>query len=208
MKERPILFSAPMVRAILDGTKTQTRRIVADKFLGDIAIWSRLTPWHGSDSCPYGRAGDQLWVRETHQLDPPDDGTWGYVQWTGCKESTWRDIPPRFQHPRHVLYAATWKGSELLWRPSIFMPRWASRINLKITNVRAERLQEISEDDAKAEGTQEPSLVPIIGACWSERDAYAKLWEHINGKGSWVSNPWVWVVSFERITNESNEGQS
>lgn len=206
MKEGPILFSAPMVNAILEDRKTQTRRVVKLNLAGR-AQYSGLQ-WHPEDpevwrACPYGVPGDLLWVRETHQFDPPDDGTWGYVSWAGCDASTWRDIPPRFQHPRHVIYAATWQGSPLRMRPSIHMPRWASRITLKVTEVRVERLQEISEKDIVAEGATVDRVAAATGVSWSDMptldDAWRELWSHINGADSWAANPWVWVVSFERV---------
>lgn len=169
MADRPILFSAPMVRAMLAGTKTQTRRVAKPK--------RSIEPM--TDECPYGQPGDLLWVRET----------WA---WYGCE----RD-------PREVLYRADTSNlpeSHGRWRPSIHMPRWASRITLRVTGVRVERLQDITEVDAIAEGAQ-PFRLP----CHPQRetlrhvDGFALLWESINGAGSWDANPWVWVVEFERV---------
>lgn len=216
MTERPILFSAPMVRALLAGTKMQTRRIVKPQPVGPFMPLISFN--HGREEiafgpenrdrsgigprwwrCPYGQLGDTLWVREAWQSDV-EDGP--------LKPS---EIPPG--HP--FFYAAGGsKDAGMLavacagFRPSIHMPRWASRISLRITDVRVERLNAISEADAKAEG-----LIPTrhdTEACWkwSQEDAvhyefassaYRALWEHINGPGSWVANPWVWCVSFERI---------
>lgn len=199
MTERPILFSGPMVRALLDGRKTQTRRIVkldvpadADEVffwsgeelrrkgwrnVSEPGLWARRNGRDGYISfigrCPYGVPGDQLWVRET---------------W--CRA----DTPSGFAYCADTPAGSDQRG--MGWRPSIHMPRIASRLTLEIADVRVERLQAISEADAEAEGVQDPSLVPILGAFWSSRDGYARLWEHINGKGSWAANPWVWAVSF------------
>jgi hypothetical protein len=218
-KERPILFKGEMVRAILDGSKTQTRRVIKrqkdmefdvnDPAYGPYWL-SYATEADGEDAkvrCPFGEPGQLLWVRETFCIessmevvhDPPhtdgrpirhhQDDEWG--PW-------WEQPHYRATDPTPKLDIGTDEpGSR--WRPSIFMPRWASRILLEITAVKVERLQSISEADARAEGTQEPSLMPTIGACWSERDAYARLWESINGPGSWAANPWVWVVEFRRV---------
>ena len=182
MKERPILFSAPMVRALLAGTKTQTRRIIKPQHLAffnqDAA--AMLSDWN-ERPLPYGQTGDRLWVRET----------FGHFE--------------RNQHFKpgcNVYYRADGNCLELEpWRPSIHMPRWASRITLEITSVRVERLQDISEADAQAEGvTDDGSLVTDLDG--KDRGgtiaAYATLWEVINGVGSWDDNPWVWVVSFKR----------
>jgi hypothetical protein len=204
MRERPILFSAPMVRALLGGRKTQTRRIMKPQIRvvrewewywdaprkGFGSAGANVRPQDGiglSHFCPYGQPGDRLWVRETLRRAPD---LWTYaadgaeVGWPG----------------RHDLAG---KNRDTI--VSIHMPRVASRITLEITEVRVQRLDEISEEDATEEGSKEPSLVPIIGACWSERDAYAKLWEHINGPGSWEANPFVWTVSFKRVEKERQE---
>ena len=159
MKVRPILFSAPMVRALLDGTKTQTRRVVKPQ----PELHARITALKNvrggfvdrgerQFACPYGQPGDRLWVRETWLEDPEDDGSWHYTQHMGCKGSPLSDIPARFQKPEHCIFRADWNGSDLVWRPSIHMPRWASRILLEIVSVRVERLQAISADDCHAEG--------------------------------------------------------
>jgi len=207
MKERPILFSTPMVRAILDGTKTQTRRAAKP-----------ATP-RGTNRCPYGVPGDRLWVRETwapysDNEDPVrdvDDATCVRYRATDtlhmampdCMDTAPIDtycLAPHEQMPR-----GPWK-----WRPSIHMPRWASRIMLEVTGVRVERLQDITEEDAKAEGiTEMPLQGGLPGAwwtaqgCWANaRDpvrAYRLLWESINGAGSWDLNPLVWVVEFKRV---------
>lgn len=181
MKEIPIIFSAPMVRAILAGKKHQTRRLVKpDGVLVDGGGQPFTQRWDGSEQvnwrrdvrCPYGVAGDKLWVRETwrHQASPHTVSS--------CRYRV--DETPENDHYQ--------------WRPSIFMPRWASRITLEVTSVRAERLQEISEADAAAEGIAhvppDSRLVPL----------YAQLWDSLNAKRApWASNPWVFVVSFQRL---------
>jgi hypothetical protein len=181
VKERPILFSGPMVRAILDGSKTQTRRTfkgtTEHKGPYNPAYMEAHQQANGWGSiCPYGTPGDRLWVRETwaHERDG-----------TGCPDDT------------GVLYRATdpgWddEGTGLRWRPSIFMPRIASRILLEITDVRVQRLQEISDEDARAEGYDRRSHA-------FPREWFALLWERIHGPGSWDANPWVWAITFRRI---------
>lgn len=172
MKERPILFSAPMVRAILGGTKTQTRRPV--KNLGFVTGIGHLL--NGSDNrsewpdfCPHGKTGDRLWVRETWHPDSSKiDGSPAYKA----------DVD--------------YDTSDCKWKPSIYMPRKASRIDLEITGIRVERLHDISEEDCRAEGI----IITDALTLWR---AYQSLWESINGKSSWGLNPWVWVIEFRRI---------
>jgi hypothetical protein len=181
MKERPVLFSGEMVRAILDGRKTQTRRVVkAPK-------WSK--PQHaGVDfPCPYGAVRDRLWVREKHSV---------------------------YRHPTEpvVFYWADHPDDKALkWKPSIHMPRWASRITLEITDVQVETVQGISEDDAFAEGIRLPvspdkkPLLMVTGSRpireWTARAYFAELWDRINAKRGygWDKNPWTWVIKFNRI---------
>lgn len=176
MKERPILFSAPMVRALLEGRKTQTRRIVKlpakdgsgdNRFVFDDAEGRKRFI-----DCPYGEPGDRLWVRETWRPAQVDGMAWYAAT---CGDET---------HER--------------WKPSIHMPRWASRITLEITGVRVEQLQDISESDAIAEGVT-PSDMKAISCLDRNYHAYFMLWESINGSGSWDLNPWVWVIEFRRI---------
>lgn len=194
MKEKPILFSAPMVRAILEGRKTQTRRVI--KNTGTYAIEDH----HGiitakreraalATQCRYGQPGDRLWVRETWQ---------GPILESEEHFDEWREAPDLFRKPGFCAYRATdtldavdEDGKELGWRPSIHMPRWASRITLEIAAVRVERLQDISADDSIAEGSAGHPDGP-----WH---AYRSLWTLINGAGSWEANPWVWVVEFNRV---------
>jgi len=205
MKDKPILMSAPMVRATLDGSKTQTRRIAkpshgkrwlanSDNLIADCAV-------AGIDLiCPFGKPGDLLWVRETSLPDFPKEFSY--------YDNTWQEVPAKYRKPKHCIYKATWDGFELIWKPSIHMPRWASRLTLEITDVRIERLNDISEKDAVAEGI-EPFENGWINYIHEQRgyagtgyetnpiDSYASLWESINGSGSWDKNPWVWVISFK-----------
>jgi hypothetical protein len=183
MTERPILFNAPMVRAILNGSKTQTRRVVK----GMALLWLRpdgftpeFTALPENGLCPYGQPGDRLWVRETFQRFT-DDG-----------EILYKADPAGFEAMNE------YKRDECLearWRPSIHMPRQLSRITLEITAVRVERLQEISEADAMAEGIPHSEVSPPDMG----RFTFRHLWESINGPGSWDSNPWVWVIEFRRV---------
>jgi len=190
-RERPILFSAPMVRAILDGTKTQTRRIVKPQPPLACNCWYRAEEkyifahpetvlYADPISCPYGQPGERLWVKETWQngLPLPKGG-----------------FIPHYRADRTEEELDAYTGK---WRPSIFMPRWASRITLEIESVRVERLQEISAADAEAEGCENPRI-PISPNFM--REVYRGVWEHINGKESWKQNPWVWALTFRRIAN-------
>lgn len=184
IKERPILFSGEMVKAILEGRKTQTRRVMKPQppeiGLFDDHLWlcSKKGVWangHGHQlKCPYGQTGDTLWVRETHY--PLDN--------KGA-----------------ALYRADGQCEVAKWTPSIFMFRKYSRINLKISDVRVERLQDISEEDAKTEGLIRE--ISAVSTFWNGLRnpilAYRFLWEKINGRDSWDKNPWVWVIEFGRI---------
>ena len=204
MTERGILFSAPMVRALLAGTKTQTRRAVKMPPSWDCIVYADwgngFWPYRSDDGespsydnneiplrCPYGQPGDRLWVRETwapHSDFPEVVARAVYRADPECKYDVDR------------------------WHPSIHMPRRASRILLEIVSVRVERLQDISEADARAEGITDGGCVCCGHAepCGcpnpspDARDAYVRLWEDINGAGSWGVNPWVWVVEFKRVT--------
>ena len=204
-KEKPILFKDEMIRAILEGRKTQTRRIARNVHFDSKyrAKWKAVrkhtevsidTPAAMlGDVCPYGQPGDQLWVREkfaTHFI--------------------WDDLPPGHidiqNHSDGFFYAdgtITNPGCEDhqrgKWRPSIHMPRFASRITLEITDVRVERLQDISAEDAKAEGVEPFHL---NGWCDDQkfRGEFFNLWMEINGPDSWDANPWVWVIEFKQVT--------
>lgn len=208
MKERPILFSAPMVRALLAGTKWQTRRVVkglTDKMwieetaAGGFAVCYDGDPCCGTGvwevaehshpiACPYGQPGDRLWVRETWA---PNEGSAGGYLYRA-------DHAGASALERHDLKAGVCTHRVNKWRPSIHMPRAASRLLLEVTDVRVERLNDISADDAAAEGWPGPdannSIVSAYPIAW-----YSNLWEQINGKGSWNTNPWVWAVSFRVI---------
>lgn len=174
VKERPIIFSGEMVRAILDGRKTMTRRIVK----GRSGSWNVM-------ECPYGQPGDFLWVRETFGTKIHHVTTTDTLVFKADHDEF---------HPANVLR----------WRSPIHMPRWASRLTLEITGIRVERLQDISEGDAKAEGVfswweglsqetkekiYEGALGPVV---------FKLLWNSIHGEGSWDLNPWVWVIQFRK----------
>jgi len=192
-KERPILFSAPMVRALLDGTKTQTRRIlksncqeISERDDGSRWPWSEHPDtagdhWH---ACPYGQPGDRLWVRET----------FSDVYGAGGDE---------VRRKQEVIYRANGETDPYViggrWTPSIHMPRWASRILLEIVNVRVERLQDIGSEEIEAEGVVTSDADIMQHGCRARVLDWQRLWEGINGAGSWDANPWVWVVEFKRI---------
>jgi hypothetical protein len=195
MKERPILFSGPMVKAILNGTKTQTRRIVKHEFVSNrteqIIIcedesWLQLDNGGGNNIgyCPYGTVGDTLWCRETHR-----------VLAGNC-------------HYRASLPEGSLDCHFKPWKPSIFMRREHSRITLEITKVRIERLQNISEADAIEEGIKvnaqgelaSATLQLLKGEQWPAAVLqYAYLWNSINGPDAWDANPFVWVIEFRRV---------
>ena len=209
MSEKPILFSGKMVKAILAGRKTQTRRLVKPQPHPDFPINCIRCDWYspivirsGEETpgpevfgfasedegwpCPYGAPGNRLWVRETFQfVHANSDG----------QRQTFASHVQFTQHDyRWIEYAATPKDNEPppKWKPSIFMPRWASRITLEITGIRVERLKDISNEDCFAEGL--PAETTKGNRTW-----YGDLWEEINGKGSWDANPWVWCLTFRKI---------
>lgn len=217
MKERPILFNAEMVRAVLDERKTQTRRIMKpqpdachDDRRGhrwpsrahrgmlhlEIEMQDYDGPWSGlcADACPYGQLGDKLWVRETWRT---------YLSLDGCKPSNIA-VGAGIQYEALGTNLPGDLGNYLLGmgkiRQSIFMPRWASSILLEITNVRVARVRDISEDNAKAEGAA-PSIVGDDLDGLKYRAGFQTLWDSINANRgySWEANPWVWVIEFRRI---------
>ncbi|WP_175725119.1 hypothetical protein [Burkholderia ambifaria] len=260
MTERPILFSGAMVRAILEGRKTQTRRIAKvrnelppawatfaseghslmqdgkprpvgsfywseEQLEGEPIKTLRRWPvlpdkhpmagdWHWTPS-PYGKIGDRLWVRETHDVNRLGNETF-----PDGRQRLYAGIAYQADDGRHevditddqcrAIEAKQWRG----WTPSIHMPRWASRITLEITGVRVERLNDCSEDDARAEGSEaigitfrddadgNPHLIDSLGGPY--RDGFRILWERINGAGAWNANPWVWVIQFRRIHGSEN----
>jgi hypothetical protein len=197
MTERPILFSAEMVRAILDGRKTQTRRMMKPQpsTVDDAGRWYRMQS--GGESlmnsaypCPYGDTGDTLWVRETCAIVGSVDPGWVLYRASGYEAECARHGFDR-PYPDEKL---------VRWRPSIHMPRWASRITLRITDIRVERLQDITEDDARAEGCDPARWIDETDVGMEGyREGFARLWNKINGPGAWGANPWVWVVSFEKV---------
>lgn len=195
MNCKPILFSGEMVRAILEGRKTQTRRVIKPQPSGIMTWHPVIERWSVNRTGElykdkYGRPGDRLWVRETFAPFGDAGAVWfkaGIPEYRGGLRVGWLDFP-------YKLDSTFEPPNDLKWRPSIFMPRWASRITLEVTDIRIERVQDISSDDIKAEGC--PPHHTLYG--WWEH-----LWDSINAKRgySWESNPWVWVVSF-RLANE------
>lgn len=223
-RERPLIFSGESVRAILAGRKTQTRRIAAradwnlDGFAADssCAYWTYPNGNRGWSRCPQGVPGDRLWVREAFSLE-------------NCHEAGWSDPPHNDGRPlktnqnaggdawwEQPHYRATDAAPELSipgssdpgpgWRTPLFMPRWASRLTLEIVEIRVQRLQEISEEDAQAEGVERdrhgwrdylhPDAIPQATAA----DSFCTAWQKINGKRApWSSNPWVWVIALRKL---------
>ncbi len=228
VKERPILFSGPMVRALLDGRKTQTRRVIKPQpeyEKGTVAPqalrgeppkrpapyfdaynggpfwcwWDEYDRQGAGQTCPYGKPGDRLWVREA----------WAPVPATAYRHSEGvQQVVNPDDMDLAAIFAAGWDRSIPKWKPSIHMPRWACRLVLEITAVRVERLLDCSDSDARAEGLQwvTPGMwsvdrsLPIIGD--DARRVYFELWDHINGTGAAEANPWVWAVSFRVLSDE------
>jgi len=202
MKERPILFSAPMVRAILEDRKTVTRRAVKKPAALDCLVAgfepSFLTLPGNADLCPYGKAGDRLWVRETTEADEQTSDVVilsrysadkAPVLYSGCEDPEYNGTVAHWDYPRES-------------RPSIHMHRWASRILLEITDVRVEQLQDISRSDIRAEGLQCPPELASDDVSPNYRDWYPAAWRELweSTGGDWDANPWVWVVEFKRVT--------
>jgi hypothetical protein len=202
MKEYPIPFTGEMVRAILDGRKTMTRRTSGlDEINENPSAWGFVEMFEvGSElyahfghmehsgirtiRCPYGKPGDRLWVKET-------------FSWVGNGHSL-RDLEfLRSAETPKLVYRASVEQSDR-WHPSLHMPRWASRITLEIVSVRIERLNDISEDDAFHEGCEPWTIEGPAGYELSYVEEFAQLWESINGKGSWSKNDWVWVIEFKK----------
>lgn len=237
MIERPILFNAPMVRALRDGCKTQTRRLLKVPHENPLGKWEVL-PWGGPNggrtrdgktlpyqnvightrtgeiiACPYGQPGDRLWVRESWSSSDYRLQRGPYLKPDDFDVAEARELG-------HLIYAADgtpdFEGEQELirWVPNIHMPRWASRINLEITNVRVERLQDISFADAAAEGLHYSSerldRWSADGSKWhgTPQQAFRALWEQINGPGSWDANPWVWAISFTRLQAAATQPES
>jgi hypothetical protein len=223
MKTRPIRFSGPMVMAILEGRKTQTIRIA--KVTSDNCKPGMITPigCHCPRSlnehvkyCPYGQPGDRLYVKEKHKYhDWTEDGE-PFIQYATddavrlCRVDSddWgekiMEIWAKLSMPKNYLIKR--RACDQKWRPSIHMPSWASRITLEVVAVRVERLQDINEADALAEGCINDAVfvlddhgreVDYRGLYASER--FQDLWQSINGPGSWEKNPFVWVIEFRRV---------
>jgi hypothetical protein len=202
MKERQILFSGPMVRAILEGRKTQTRRVVKPQPIISAGINEREIneAWQNGFidvKCPYGAPGDHLWVRETWFCGMMASEV--NIFYAANDEGYSIELS-EFDEDE-LAQVKRWSEKNNVWNPSIHMPRWASRIQLEVTRIRVERLQEISQNDAIAEGVK----ITKYGCykhnyphpCLNAVDGYRELWEFINGPGSWDANPWVWVVEFK-----------
>ncbi|WP_312112024.1 hypothetical protein [Pantoea septica] len=239
MTERPIIFNADMVRAVLNGSKTQTRRVIqsaaknmqarghevishrapGDKWYGDYVysmrdrsgVWQDFTNEQFLAKCPFGAVGDRLWVRETFATLEP---------------GSYEPVTPCDGYAQVVRYAASDRLANsdrdvrgFNWRPSIHMPRWASRITLEITGVRVERLQDISHRDACREGlfreeyNWRENEFPLDDIAYRTsptaktrfscpKQCFQELWESIYKPESWQANPWVWVIEFRRVEDE------
>jgi hypothetical protein len=225
MNFKPILFSTPMVQAILNGTKLQTRRVVKGKALEWITT-GMLPPdvltRPDTFICPYGEVGDVLWVRESfyqygfwrkNGLTKTGKQKWKFIADNAYTSIAYNDNPPSsiFKNSQRVL---GWYK-----RSSLFMPKEACRLFLKIKDIRVERLQDISEEDAISEGVLKDVKLPVenfqtrllyrdykgdTSGCADARSSFMTLWKSINGEQSWNENPWVWVIEFERIEKPEN----
>jgi hypothetical protein len=216
-QERPIIFSAPMVQSILSGSKQQTRRIVkpqpvkCGQHRWEMAGKNWSHAWDAGEylgpiaHCPYGSVGDILWVREKCRIASATSGknAWYSIDYAaGGSISQTGELPGKwFPSVSHN------KDQSLRWKPSIHMPRWASRITLEITGVSMERLHDISLDDVRAEGVPDtagdwPDRCPMENHEWDNKnfkEQWEWVWSSINGPDSWAANPWVWVVEFRRL---------
>ena len=187
--EHPIIFSGEMVRAVLKGQKTQTRRVINPQPPQD-SLWdepSHLFIIEGSGfgimrHCPYGKSGDSLWVRETWRTAEAPGGVFYRADATD-----------------YMIEISTLSNGKP-WRPSIHMPRWASRITLEMIGLRVERLQDIGEEDVLAEGVSPTPPIGSMGSKAYNLESFKTIWDIINAKRghSWKSNPWVWVISFSK----------
>lgn len=213
MKERGMIFNGEMVRAILDGRKTQTRRTIKWKQTRFTEIGEREDgskwPWsedaeHACDfwhPCPFGAVGDRIWVREAFRVHSraTDVATLVYK---ASERNSWTE-----QTHRVPVAVCNKPATPEKWTPSLHMPRWASRILLEITGVRVERLNAISEEDARAEGIidggclncGEPEPCGCANPEPDATDAFAYLWQSIYGQENWNADPWVWVIEFKRV---------
>ncbi|HDY7487859.1 TPA: ASCH domain-containing protein [Vibrio vulnificus] len=226
MKVVPMIFNTEMVKALLDGRKTVTRRPAKNLSFSErvgfiVGEWAYGLGWNfretmnncirsKSAKCP-AQIGDLIYVRETFTTDPDvDHDSWNdhelsYVEWVGCEMSS-QFLPEALKANKHCLYKADCK-IDMKWTPSIHMPRWASRLTLKVTDVRIERVQDISEEEAIKEGInkhhQLPAFKSPIGYHTSPAYAYEELWNSIYG--NWDENPYVWVIEFEVIHQNVDE---
>lgn len=228
MKERPIIFSAPMVRALLAGTKAQTRRILKPQPWRDVVAVRDVAPagdamnsgswcsWTaGGDisahvkfwwRCPYGAPGDRLWVKETWAVET-EHGVGDPYRWVHYRSTPHHGIRvwPSVADVTYLHESATPERvaehvAGIHWKSSRFMPRWASRITLEITDVRVQRLQEISEEDARAEGVTDSWPEIECNGARPYAQGFAYLWDEINGKRApWKSNQWVFALTFRKL---------
>lgn len=221
MKEIPILYSTDMIQANLDDIKTMTRRVINPQpiidehsgfvFDGKYKKQYSIHDWKNRFIDDFSRwmPGDLLWARESSIPDFPKDLTY--------YDNTWEEVPEEYRKPEHVIYKASWSGSELLFKPSIHMPKWAARIWKEVLEVRIERLQDISRQDAIDEGigrwTEErmrskPTHYQLYYTDTGDESMYSScpilsyesLWKKINGPESWDANPWVWVIKFKILS--------
>lgn len=215
-KEKPIIFSSEMVRAILDGRKTQTRRVIRpqprdmkDQQVwpnddGNWSYWIDGSVWRNF-KCPYGQPGDKLWVREGWKTSSMSHRTPTNAPEEVVYCVSYRTGYGRFPHCKTIRMDKpvnnAWQKNRDGWRPSIHMPRWASRITLEVVSVKVERVQEISHEDALAEGIDKDSPYNDYGTGSIYRDTFAALWDKINAKRGfgWDVNPWCWRVEFKHV---------
>lgn len=209
MSERGMIFNGEMVRAILEGRKTQTRRVLATyqdavKFCPEWDVNGKqifivlgekdhtgMNPVITAIPCPFGQPGDRVWVRETFRVHSRATDVATLVYRASVRNS-WTE-----QTHRVPVAVCNKPATPEKWTPSIHMPRWASRITLEITDVRVERLRDLSEEDAKSEG-----IIPSAGGVlpgWEYRINFRDLWMDIYGTDNWEANPWVWVIEFKRV---------
>jgi hypothetical protein len=217
MKDRGMIFNAEMVRALLNGNKTQTRRPLKNQPIIDMPLskgpmirigsakYESFNPMRMIRRCPFGQVGDRIWVRETWMPDAPRNGEWPDYEFYGGGMRPLSLIPNEYRNHHNCIYRASWDDELTGWKPSIHMPRWASRITLEITDVRVERLQDISASDAISEGL---THIDYEGDSWgfsggnptgygSATGAYQALWNSLYG--NWNDNPWVWAIRFKKV---------
>lgn len=214
MTVRPINFRDFEVRALLEGRKTQTRRIIkpVPEYCGP-AYASDPQNWHDPESWgwennetggwdllsegfigrPRYAPGDLLWCREAALPDFPKE--FSYYDWS------WREVPEEYRHPEHVIYRATWEGSPTGWRPSIHMPRWASRLTLRVTDVRVQRVQDVTISDCADEG-----VLWNRAEDHSRKESFARFWNTLHKPPhDWDGNPWVAAITFDVIRKNVDE---